>query len=215
MRQRLRESLLTAAALGAIFLLLAACATAAPGPPPLAPLVGTQLKGDPATDFRLLDERGAAVALSDLRGKPVVLTFQYTYCPDSLPRLMAAFLFAHAGLGEQARNVAFWFVSVDPERDSVERTREYLAGQGALGKVSFLTGSRADLEPLWKAYYLSVTRLPIRPNSEEARRYGGYAIGHTEVIYLIDKAGRLRCLMRPDLDPADLLRNVQTLLREP
>ncbi len=210
-----RSPWLAAALPAALAVVLAACSTSAPGPPPDSPLVGTKLKGELAADFRLLDEQGATVALADLRGKPLVLTFQYSYCPDSLPRLLEAFLFAHAQLGERAREVAFLFVSVDPERDSVERLYDYLAAEGALGRISFLTGSRAELEPLWKAYYLSVARHPIKPNSEEARRYGGYAIGHTEVIYLIDKAGRLRCLMRPDLDSADLLHNLQTLLREP
>ena len=202
-----------AVALLCVFL-LAACGAVAPPPLPDTPLAGTAMDGDPAPDFRLIDENGAELTLSSLRGKAVVLIFQYSYCPDTLPEEMAAFLAAREALAEQANDVVFLAVTVDPERDSVERLHQYLEGQAAIGKVKFVTGDRSVLEPLWKAYFLWVNRFPVKAGSPDSRRYGAYSVGHTDVIYLVDRMGRLRLLMRPDFETSDLIGNLRALMRE-
>lgn len=75
--------------------------------------VGTDLDGTPAPDFHLVDQTGQPVALSDLRGRVVVLTFLYTRCPDTCPLIVSKLGQVHDQLGEQAQGVAFVAVTVE------------------------------------------------------------------------------------------------------
>lgn len=181
---------------------------------PSTKLAGTQLNGKPTPELTLVDHSGQSVSLSSLRGKPVVLTFLYTYCPDTCPVVMEKFARLNVHLGSQAEAVAFVAVSVDPERDTPERVDQFLNDRDLKGVVSFLTGERASLEAAWKAYYVGVSRMPIKAGSPESRRYGAYAIGHSDAIYVIDKVGRQRAFMRSEFALDDLLANLETLLRE-
>ncbi len=172
-------------------------------------LVGLDLESTPAPDFKLTDHNGNPVALSDLRGKPVVLTFLYTSCADTCPLITNKLAQVHDEFGERAREIAFVIVSVDPQRDTVERAREYLSERGWQDKVVYLTGKQAELEPVWKDYHMGVIKMP-----PEKGAGGYYEVAHQDALYVIDKAGRERALMRQDFAPADLARNLQALLRE-
>lgn len=195
----------------AIFL-LTGCTTAQAVP--VAKLAGTALNGKVSPDFRLPDHEGRVVTLSSLRGKPVVLTFLYTHCPDTCPVVTEKFAALTRRMGAGSSQVAFVAVSVDPERDTPERVARFLAERGLAGVMTFLTGERSDLEAVWKAYYVGVNRMPIKAGSPESRRYGAYAIGHSDAVYIIDKQGRQRAFMRSTFDETELLGNLEILLAE-
>lgn len=91
----------------ALSLLLASCSQP-------VQLKGTDLGKDPAPNFQLEDQEGRQVALSDLRGKVVVLTFLYTHCPDVCPLIAEHLKTASSQLGAAMNQVAFVAVSVDP-----------------------------------------------------------------------------------------------------
>src|SRR5690606_8542472 len=89
----------------------------APSPGAAAPLGG---------DFSLQRVDGSTFSLEDARGKVVVLSFGYTSCPDVCPTTLAAVSAMLRALGPAADEVAPLFVSVDPQRDSPRRLRDYL-----------------------------------------------------------------------------------------
>jgi protein SCO1/2 len=172
-------------------------------------LTGTNLEGTPAPDFKLTDDRGEALALSDLRGKVVVLTFLYTSCADTCPLIAGKLAQVHDEFGAKASDLAFVIVTVDPARDTVQRVRRYLQERGWQGKLTYLTGSQAAVQSVWKQYGIGVIKQP------PVKGAGGfYEVAHIDAIYLIDAQGRERALMKRDFAPADLARNLQTLLRE-
>lgn len=175
-------------------------------------VVGTDLGGTPAPDFRLTNQDGQPLALTDLRGKPVVLTFLYTTCPDICPLVASKLGQVHDRLGDRASQVAFVAITVDPERDSVARVRQYLQAQNLMGKLTFLTGERSALEAVWSAYFIGVRREPA-PTSP-AGGPGAYSVGHNDALYLLDKQGRERVLLHEDVALDDLQRNLEVLLRE-
>lgn len=210
-RRRRLAPLLVGAAL--LVVLAALAAAGLPLPIPGSPTaVGTELGASPAPDFRLTNQFGEEVALSDLRGRVVVLTFLYTSCPDICPLTADKLGQVHDQLGERAREVVFVVVTVDPERDRVARVRQFLEAQRLGNKLLFLTGERPALEAVWAAYHIGVTRLPVA--SESVGSDGFYEVGHTDALYLIDRQGRERRLMRSDFAVADLRRNLELLLRE-
>lgn len=177
------------------------------------PPVGTDLGGAPAPDFALTDQTGRAVTLGDLRGKAVVLTFLYTSCPDTCPIIASRLGVVHDRLGSRARDVAFAAIAVDPERDTVERGRQFLEAQGVADKLLFLTADRPTLESVWAAYYIGVTRAPVSGPAAD-RNPTAYSVAHNDVLYLIDKQGRKRRLLREDFEIDDMVAAVRMLVDE-
>ncbi|MBI5104348.1 MAG: SCO family protein, partial [Solirubrobacterales bacterium] len=103
----------------------------------------------PVRDFTLADQDGRRVRLADLQGRPVVLTFLYTTCQDTCPTTAQQVRIA---MDEVGRDVPFLAVSVDPGNDTPVRARRFLTRQHLNGRLRFLLGTRAQLQPIWKAY---------------------------------------------------------------
>jgi protein SCO1 len=102
-----------------------------------------------APDFALRDQDGKTLRMSDLRGKPVVVTFLYSHCQDTCPATAQQIRGALDDLGQDVPAVA---ISVDPPNDTEASTRAFLAEQHMTGRMQFVMGTRAQLEPIWRAY---------------------------------------------------------------
>jgi protein SCO1/2 len=102
-----------------------------------------------APDFDLRDENGERTRMRDLRGSPVVVTFLYSHCRDTCPATAQQIRGALDQLGHDVPAVA---ISVDPANDTPESARRFLAEQNMTGRMKFVLGSRAQLEPIWRAY---------------------------------------------------------------
>jgi len=162
-----------------------------------------------APSFALSNQFGERVTLAELRGKVVVLTFLYTSCPDFCPLITNKMAQVRDEFGDRSSELAFIAISVDPERDTVPAIWQYLRERGLERKLTYLTGDAAALKPVWRAYAIGVSKEePARGNRAV------YEVGHSDALYLIDRAGRERVLMSSDFVPADLARNLNTLLRE-
>ena len=127
--------------------------------------------GIPPAEFRLRDQDGRVTTLRDFRGKVVVVTFLYTTCEDTCPLTAQQIRGALDRLDDDVPVLAF---AVDPPRDTADRARRFLAEQRLTGRVRFLLGSRADLEPVWKAY-------GIQPQ--------GDGFEHSAHVVLLDRRG--------------------------
>jgi len=160
----------------------------------------------PGGDFTL-DSAQGPVSLQDYRGNVVLLFFGYTYCPDVCPISLSTLAQAMALLtdAERARIKAI-FISVDPERDSLEHLREYAAyfGQHVVG----VTGSPERIAAVADQYGAQYYRVDL-PGSAM-----GYAIDHSAAIYLIDPEGKLRLLFRHTARPARIASGMRQLLNE-
>jgi len=136
----------------------------------------------PGGDFTLESAAGP-VSLRDYRGKAVLLSFGYTSCPDICPTALATIASGLQQLRpEEAGRAAAIFVSVDPQRDSPKRLKEYVAFfHPALVGVTGTPEAVAATAGLYGAFY-------ARQGADTA---GGYVVDHTADIYVIDPAGRL------------------------
>ena len=151
----------------------------------------------PRADFGLRDERGGEVRLSDMRGKPVVVTFLYTTCRDTCPLTAQQIRVALDDLGHDVPVVA---VSVDPANDTPRRARAFLLEQGLEGRMRWALGSAGELERLWRAY-------GIQPQSDDAE--------HTASTILLDKRGVQRVGFAASvLTPNGLAHDIAKLERE-
>ena len=141
---------------------------------------GTELD-DVAPDFRLVDHQGVRVALSDFRGKVVVLTFLDSQCQETCPLTATHLRLARQMLSEEAASVVFIGINVNLEANSVAdvlaTTKKWRLDE--IPTWHFLTGSAEELEPVWQAYNIMVI-----PEQDE--------IQHTPGVFLIDPAGQKR-----------------------
>jgi protein SCO1 len=125
-------------------------------------------------DFALTDQDGERVTAASLRGKPVVVAFVYSTCKDTCPLQVRSIRAALDRLGHDVRVIG---VSVDPANDTPARARTFLLEQSMTGRMDFLLGSRAQLEPVWKAF-------GIAPQTK-GRDHSSYTI-------IVDAEGRQR-----------------------
>jgi protein SCO1 len=130
---------------------------------------GTQMP-----DFALTNQDGERVTAASLRGAPVVFAFVYSTCKDTCPAQVQSIRGALDDLGRDVRVVG---VSVDPANDTPARARTFLLEQSMTGRMDFLLGSRAQLEPVWTAF-------GIAPQSKGRE--------HSSHTVIVDADGRQR-----------------------
>ena len=207
----------------AVAFLLAACGGRATG------FRGNELTGgERAADFTLYDQFGSEVSLSERRGDVVILTFLYTDCPDICPVVAGHLADVRDQLSEGPESmdrVSIIAVSVDPERDTIQRAREYSERNGLLGDWSYLVGEREQLERVWAEYYVSplpvgeehIDSDPIHQDGSTDSLYklisGAYMVDHQAPVYLIDREGTLRVQFSLPFRPGDVAEDVRSLLR--
>ena len=109
----------------------------------------------------------------------------------------------------QRSKVALVAISVDPERDTVERVSQYVEGRRIQDKLLYLTGDRPSLEAVWASYYLGVIKGPAAEGHGSSA--DDYVVTHKMLTYLIDPEGRERSLFVGDhFTASQLLREVQS-----
>jgi len=181
--------------------------------------VGPVLRGEvvtppaPTYDFNLRDQDGRGVRLTAFRGKPVVLTFLYTHCPDSCPLIAWKLRQTHERLGTTARRVALVAVSVDPGGDTPDAVRSFLSAHHLTGNVSYLSGPAAELKRVWAYYYVGSDAQAGTPKTEARSPRPSDVVGHTATVYVIDADGNLRVILPTDFDPEDLAADLKMLAR--
>ena len=150
-----------------------------------------------APDFSLTNQNGQNVKLSAFRGKYVLLYFGYTHCTNECPATMAVLAKARTLLGTQAGEIQIVLVATDPARDTPQAMGEFVDRFDP----SFVgvTGSQAELAPVWAAYGVTVLD-------------GGET--HSSFIYLIDPGGNLLMTYPYPSTPEEIASDFKLLLRK-
>ena len=167
---------------------------------------GIDLSGaDYAKDFELTDQLGQRRRLQDFRGKVVVVFFGFTQCPDVCPTSLAELAEVKRLLGPDGDKLQGVFITVDPERDTPELLKAYMANFDP----SFLAlrptpDELAALAKDFKVYYKKV----------EGKTPTSYTMDHSAASYVYDTQGRLRLYTRYGTGPQALADDVKLLLKE-
>lgn len=156
-----------------------------------------------APPLRLRDARGRVIDIRDLRGRPVLVTFVYATCPDVCPLIMQNLKRVREQSGELGQSMRVLAVSVDPERDTRPVVRRFLTSQGLGGFVSYLVGTRADLEPVWDDW--QVARDVPKTDPE--------LIEHSALIYGVTAGGKLATAYPVGFAPEAIVRDLALLAR--
>ncbi|TMI89846.1 MAG: SCO family protein [Bacillati bacterium ANGP1] len=163
----------------------------------------------PVSDFTLLDQDRRPIRLSQFRGRAVALTFLYTHCPDVCPLIATRMHEAYLQLGNAAGRAAFIAVSVDPAGDTPGAVREFLAIHHLERELHYLSGSFAELRPVWANYYVGTDARGAAPRA--AGGPAGAPVDHTAIVYVIDPRGRLRVFLPGNFESRDLALDLKIL----
>ena len=157
-----------------------------------------------APDFTLPGSNGEPLELADYRGRIVVLGFGFTNCTKVCPVTLATLGAAMRELGDAGKDVQVLYITVDPERDTAEQMKKYLAAFHESFRGG--TGTEAQLAAVRKEYGIM---------AEKHAGPGNYQYGHSSFTYLIDREGKLRALMPYGHPAADYVHDLRALLAQP
>ena len=130
--------------------------------------------------FRLEDQNGRPVTDQDMKGRPFLVFFGYTHCPDICPTSLFDISQVLQKLGGDADRTGALFITVDPERDTPAVLKDYLSNFDP--HLRGLTGDPNAVNAAIKAYRVYAKKVPLE--------HGDYTMDHTAVVYLMDKEGR-------------------------
>jgi protein SCO1 len=161
--------------LPALFVLLAAAAFAVAVVMTFRDAPKQSLVGGP---FTLVSQDGRIVTEKDFAGRPFLVFFGYTHCPDICPTELFQASEVLRALGPDAKTNVL-FVTVDPERDTPALLENYVSNFDP--RIVGLTGDRASIEAAQRAYRVYAKKIP--------GQNGDYTYDHTALVYLMDKSG--------------------------
>ncbi len=157
-----------------------------------------------AAALDLTDQFGNPFSLSDIENEVSVIYFGYTTCPDLCPTTLSDFSVIKESLGEKSERVNFILATVDPERDTPERLKEYLRffDEDLIG----LTGDSETVLDVMREYGVFAKKV------EHPESSTGYLVDHTSFIYVIDADGNLRLTYPYGIDPESIEEDIRHLL---
>jgi len=126
--------------------------------------------------FTLVDDTGAQVSEADLKGKPTVMYFGYTFCPEVCPTTLTDLVQWMQMIGGDADRLNYVFVTVDPERDTPKVMHDYVSAFDP--RIRGLTGTSEQIAKVTKEYGVYYKRIPTSD--------GGYVMDHSAVLYMMD-----------------------------
>ena len=154
-------------------------------------------------DFELTGPDVKEISSKRFRGKIILIYFGYTYCPDVCPMTLTHLKVAMLELAELAKEVQVLFVSIDPERDTPEKLKEYVPyfHPNFIG----LTGTVDDVVEVSRKF-------GVRYFKEYVESVEGYFMAHTDALFIVDQKGRYRGRYKTQWDMEKLIFDIQWLL---
>jgi protein SCO1/2 len=180
-------------------LVLSACGSSAPS------FRGSELDEPVAVpDFVLTDQYGQPFRLSDQQGQVMLLFFGYTQCPDVCPTTLGTWRKIHEALGDEAGQVRFVFVTVDPERDTAERLGLHVNAFNP--DFVGLTGSPEELEAVYEIFDV------YHEKDTSSGSAAGYLVNHTATTFVLGTDGQWRLRETYGTPVEDVVYDIQQLL---
>jgi len=155
--------------------------------------------------IHLQNQDGAAFDSASLAGKPYVVFFGFTHCPDVCPTTLFEMSQVEPMLGQAAqRQLQIIAVSVDPKRDTREAVAEFVAAHAMTGKMKYLVGDAHELARVWEAWNVGSERDSVNPEF----------VAHSALIYGVSASGRLTTIYPSNFKPEQIVADLPKLLRD-
>jgi len=152
--------------------------------------------------FQLTDQAGQTVTETSLQGRPTLIFFGFTHCPDVCPTSLFEMSEVLKAMGKDADRVNAYFISVDPERDTTEAMKDYLSSFDP--HLKGLTGNAEQTAKVISDYRVYARKVPLKD--------GSYTMDHTALIYLMDRDGRFVSPFNLNRTPEDAASDLKHYL---
>ncbi len=150
--------------------------------------------------FQLTDQNDRTITENDLKGRPFLVFFGFTHCPEVCPTTLFEVSEIFRKLGPDAERIRALFITVDPERDTVASLKDYMSSFDP--HLTGLTGDLDSIAKVAKEYRVYYKKVPLDQ--------GDYTMDHTAIVYLMDKDGHFvspfSLKRTPEAAAADLKR---------
>ena len=154
--------------------------------------------------FTLTNHKGQRVTEKDFEGKFTLVYFGFTFCPDICPTELQIVTQALERLGKKAENVTPVFVTVDPERDSVEQMASYVSNFHE--RLVGLTGTPEEIRTIAKAYHVFYAKVKDNKSTTE------YTVDHTSSLYFMGPKGNYLTRFTYGMDPQKMAEGIEKFL---
>lgn len=182
---------------------------AMPGGAPGTAMVRTSGEAAIGGPFTLVDHTGATVTEADFAGRPMLIYFGFTYCPDICPFSLQVLADALSRLPEDQRGqFQPLLISVDPERDTPQVLAEYVTSPAFPDNLTGLTGTPEQVRAAAQAYKVYYARV------EDPQSAGAYTMDHASLIYLMDGEGEFVDVFPHHATPDEIAARLQDFLQE-
>ncbi|MEE2527283.1 SCO family protein [Hyphobacterium sp. HN65] len=199
-----------AAGIGALVLVFAILMVMDARPQPVSGEVVSTGRADIGGPFTLVDQTGATVTEADFLGRPMLIYFGFTYCPDICPFSLQVMAAALDQLPEDERaEFQPILITVDPERDTPEQLALYVTSDAFPDNLTGLTGTPEQIAAAAAEY-----RVIYRRALEEGAPEDAYTMDHTSLIYLMDRQGEFHSVYAHGTPPDVLAEGLQDFLEE-
>jgi len=155
--------------------------------------------------FQLSDHHGRTVSDNDLRGRPALIYFGYTHCPDVCPMTLLRLTEALELLGQTGDTIQPVFITIDPLRDTPEVIADYLSNFDP--RFIGLTGTRQQIAKVERTFAVYAKAATTR--DDRADKDTDYLIDHTALIYLVGPNGAVRAHIHQTLNPAEIAEKIR------
>ena len=152
-------------------------------------------------DYRATATGGTAFTQDSLKGQPSAVFFGFTNCPDVCPTTLGDIASWREELGDQAKDLRVFFVTVDPERDPIDTLREYVSWvPGVIG----VSGTPDEMAKVIKAFRIYARKSPSKD--------GSYSMDHSSTMLLFDRNGEYAGLIGYQEERSRALASLRRLL---
>jgi len=174
------KTLVKLAASAGLAISLAGC-----GSEPTATVGKTVVSGtaDIGGAFDLINQDGVAVSEASALGKPQLIYFGFSYCPDICPTALQKMGAVQARIDPSGDKLNYIFISVDPERDTPESLKLYITANGFPKGLMGYTGTLDQIEAVKSAYKVYSQKVPTPDSAAD------YTVDHSDIMYLMNKDG--------------------------
>ena len=198
------KTLVKLAASAGLAISLAGC-----GSEPTATVGKTVVSGtaDIGGAFDLINQDGVAVSEASALGKPQLIYFGFSYCPDICPTALQKMGAVQARIDPSGDKLNYIFISVDPERDTPESLKLYITANGFPKSLMGYTGTLDQIEAVKSAYKVYSQKVPTPDSAAD------YTVDHSDIMYLMNKDGTFVEFFFGKSTVAEMAERVRTHLK--
>lgn len=157
--------------------------------------------------FQLVDQRGQPITEQAMRGKPSVVFFGFTHCPEVCPTTLFELDGWLKKVDAQGGKLNAFFVTVDPERDTPDVMNRYVSNVSE--RITGIAGAPDKVMDMVKSFRVYAKKVPV----DEKNPNGDYTMDHTASVFLLDRDGRFKGTIAYGENPDVAVKKLENLMK--